>query len=254
MLQYESHFYEQYQRAVRIGLYDGFRHVLVAPEILDFAFHVADGVNGSGTPLRCSIDARPFSDQTVYYCTQNHQRGVFAFSVVLGPSGQYRVEKVSGDKGLVLGFFTPGGTHEESGPDHFVWFISILLSVMNQPRFVVDVPALSRQVRRQIKRDGRDEVILPRRISWNVGDEVKRGLQKTDPERCMPLHFRRGHWRHAESHYVGAVQRPDALIEEDRVGFWQWIAAQWVGHPAFGFRDSIHSPTLNIGSRLRDGA
>lgn len=118
------------------------------------------------------------------------------------------------------------------------------LSVINQPCVTKPEHLLSRQQRRAAQRDGKKCADKWTRVSWDLSAETAAKAARNPSFRKVPLHWRRGHYRIAEAHYKGAVQRPDAIRPEDRGLWWQWINPQWVGHPAFGVKRSIHAPKM----------
>lgn len=124
---------------------------------------------------------------------------------------------------------------------------AFILAVINEPRVVTKTPAGCRQQRRGMQRGFGFAVNAVTRVSWDLSKPTK-AKQSRDPDfHCVPLHFRRGHFRRAEQHYIGAMRRPDAIRPEDRQGWWQWIEATLVGHPSFGTRRSVHAPYMSSG-------
>lgn len=115
--------------------------------------------------------------------------------------------------------------------------VATICSIINQPNFVKTEKAGSRQERRAACRAGNYTADAWRRITWNVGDEIKAKLSRDEPTRCMPLHYTRGHWRRAEEGWKNTTQRKDG-------GWYQWIDGFWSGHPAFGVSKSYHAPKL----------
>ena len=114
---------------------------------------------------------------------------------------------------------------------------SLIMSLINQPNITSVSPALSRQQRRAMARSGRLSSSGPSIVRWNIGEGAKARALAASGGRPRALHWRRGHWRRAEQHYHGAVQRSEG-------GWWQWIEGMWVGHPAFGVIKSIHAPQI----------
>ena len=251
-----SSYEETFLKMVSLGTKFGSampRSILVTPEIMDF---IDKSFNLSDFSV-CPVDALPISARALY-CIPAPKVGTLAMFLFERDEGKVNVLFSTKEKMIRLGYFVPGGAYSLAKDflveEEVLKRLSAILSLINQPGFVVESPAFSRQIRRRFKINGVLSESMPTKITWNVGASARAKSRTISPERCMPLHFRRAHWRRAEAHYVGAVQRPAALIEEDRAGWWQWIAEQWVGHPAFGFRESVHAPTLKLGSRLRDGA
>lgn len=155
----------------------------------------------------------------------------------------------------VVGRFAPGGNMaivdrtREDGRDHLataiVVFSAFILSIINQPSMLRREPLLSRQQRRAAERAGKKSAADWHKVTWNIGADVAARISADPSFRKVPLHWRRGHFRRAEAHYAGAMQRPDALREDERDLWWQWIDGQWVGHPCFGVKRSIHAPRLS---------
>lgn len=222
-----------------------FQHVLVDPEIVDFAFQAYETVDWD----RCLVDARPISDRTIFYVPGENRAGVMPIEVTYS-KGWCQLWALQKSERLYCGKYQPGGLYDyveavdKFSFDAFLHFLSFVVALANQPRFVVYDSAISRQQRRKLSRQFGVSDLSVERIRWNIGEPVESQIRSESPERCMPLHFRRGHWRRAEAHFVGATQRPDALIEADRSLWWQWISETWVGHPAFGFKASVHAPML----------
>lgn len=114
---------------------------------------------------------------------------------------------------------------------------SIIMSLINQPNITSVSPALSRQQRRAMARSGKPSSGSLSIVRWNIGEGAKARALAASGGKPRALHWRRGHWRRAEQHYHGAVQRSEG-------GWWQWIEGMWVGHPAFGVIKSIHAPQI----------
>lgn len=159
--------------------------------------------------------------------------------------------------GRSIGHFFPNGTlftdrtfadepNEGNIVSRIIAVSAFMLSLINQPTLVSNVPLVSRQVRRSLQRKGIDASRWSM-VSWDVSRaSAARHAKMTGGKEGVALHWRRGHWRRAEAHYHGAVQRPDALRVEERDLWWQWIEGMWVGHPAFGFVQSVHAPKINL--------
>lgn len=114
---------------------------------------------------------------------------------------------------------------------------SLIMSLINQPNITSVSPALSRQQRRARERSKMPSSDNWNFVRWNIGEGAKARAVAASGGSPRALHWRRGHWRTAEQHYKGAVQRG-----ED--GWWQWIEGMWVGHPAFGVIKSVHAPKI----------
>jgi hypothetical protein len=122
--------------------------------------------------------------------------------------------------------------------------IAFALALVNQPRIVLQSSGQSRQQRRAAARSGKYAVAAWTRVTWDIS---KPTVAKDTPDsdgHSMPLHWVRGYWRRALPHYQRAQIRPDAIKPEDRLGWWQWIEGTSRGHPAFGVKESIHTPRM----------
>lgn len=154
------------------------------------------------------------------------------------PSGQLSVKPPKG------GEFKDREGHDFS---FTVLLSAFLLSLINQPRIVRKAPLLSRQQRRAEQRGGNLAVDSWHRVTWDLSKETVAKASRDESFHKMPLHWRRGHFRRAESHFRNAVQRPDAIRPSEREGWWQWIDGLWVGHPAFGLKIGVHAPKMTSG-------
>jgi len=115
--------------------------------------------------------------------------------------------------------------------------IAALCSLINQPSFLKTETVGSRQQRRAAQRKGGYSPEAWRKVTWNIGEEVKAKLTRDEPVRCMPLHYTRGHWRRAEEGWKNTTLRKDGL-------WYQWIEGFWSGHPAFGIKKAYHAPKM----------
>ena len=120
--------------------------------------------------------------------------------------------------------------------------IALIWTLINEPRFVVR-GAPPRPQRRSVIGMG-FAVDAWTRVSWRVGADVRAKVSRDGAMHNQPLHYRRGHWRRAQEHYEGAMQRPQALNPAHRALWWQWIDGYWAGHPAFGVRTHYHTPRI----------
>jgi hypothetical protein len=119
--------------------------------------------------------------------------------------------------------------------------LGMMLSLINSPKLVDVSRSSPRQERREASRTFNLPVDAWHRVSWRTaaGRDVSASGSE-EPGSKKPLHYRRGHVRTAQSHFHGAFAT--SLTE---TGWGQWIDGQWVGHPAFGIKKSIHTPTLD---------
>ena len=118
-----------------------------------------------------------------------------------------------------------------------VMSMALTMTLINQPRFVVQGAAGSRQSRKHMHRKHGIATGAWHKIQWNLGEPVK---AKSDSDRGgwrMPLHYTRGHWRKAQDHW------DDVVIRKDNQPY-KWIDGFWSGHPAYGVKKSYHAPKL----------
>ena len=123
--------------------------------------------------------------------------------------------------------------------------VAFILATINEPRIVKLTPAGTRQQRRAARSGMGFAIDAWTRVSWDLSKPTSAKQTRDGTFHNRPLHYRRGHFRRAKDYYKGAVRRPDAFRIEDRNLWWQWIDGQWVGHPAFGVKRSVHSPYLS---------
>ena len=115
--------------------------------------------------------------------------------------------------------------------------VAMLFELINQPRFVVQSPAGTRQSRKHMQRKHGISTGAWHKIEWNLGEPVK---AKSDSDKGgwrMPLHYTRGHWRKAQEHW------DDVVVRKDNQPY-KWIDGFWSGHPAYGVKKSYHAPKL----------
>lgn len=167
-----------------------------------------------------------------------------------------------------VGYFFPGGhVHifreyaEKNEVDanemcNIMMISSFVLSLINQPRMVSTSSALSRQQRRMIERKhGSASSKNMSVVKWDVSkSSASAHSERSGGVDGKALHWRRGHWRRAEKDWKGARQRLDALRPEERDLWWQWIEGMWVGHPAYGFVQSVHAPKMSATEMFKRGS
>lgn len=126
-----------------------------------------------------------------------------------------------------------------SAVDNFQWSlrrVACILMVLNTPSFVISVPSGSRQARRQLARTKGIAQTRWTKITWQV-DQKKAVSGEANPTNIQQaLHYRRGHWRKAESHHAKSVPFDGE--------FKTWIDGYWAGHPAFGFIKQTRHPKI----------
>ncbi len=110
------------------------------------------------------------------------------------------------------------------------------LQTINNPRFVRQSrKSVSQMKKHSLKKVLRDFIAEQwNMVSWNVDKAVDAKHYEEGNGGRQGLHFRRGFFRRAESHWQN-VQMID--------GVWrQWIEGYEAGHPAFGVLKSYHLP------------
>lgn len=123
--------------------------------------------------------------------------------------------------------------------DNFQWSlrrVASILMVLNTPSFVRSIPCGSRQARRQLARTKGIAQTRWSKITWQIDQRTAVNENENTSNIQQALHFRRGHWRKAESHHMRSV-----LLDGE---FKTWIDGYWAGHPAFGFVKQIRQPTM----------
>lgn len=116
--------------------------------------------------------------------------------------------------------------------------VAALLQTINNPRFVrrakTTVSVVKKQNIRKVLRD-----FIPEQwnmVGWNVNEPVDSKNYEEGKGGRQGLHFRRGFYRRAESHWENAQ-----LID----GVWRkYIEGYEAGHPAFGVKKSYHLPRI----------
>lgn len=119
--------------------------------------------------------------------------------------------------------------------------LGMMLSLLNSPSLVETSRGGLRQERRAANRSHRLPVDAWHCVRWRIAASSKvEDAEDGDTGSRKPLHYRRGHVRKAQSHHLNAF-----TTELTESGWGQWIDGQWVGHPAFGIKKSIHTPSLD---------
>ena len=114
--------------------------------------------------------------------------------------------------------------------------VAAYLQTINNPRFVRQGrKSVSQTKKHSLKKVLRDFIAEQwNMVSWNVDKAVDAKHYEEGNGGRQGLHFRRGFFRRAESHWQN-VQMID--------GVWrQWIEGYEAGHPAFGVLKSYHLP------------
>lgn len=244
--------------AIRYPEMLSFQHFFVEESVVEFAFEQAmDNLPGEEDEELCHADILcptssklPAKKMTIAFESTD-----MFFALTEMPDGENVVLRYNCEEWSCLGGIRPGlatvvkQEHDkEIGPEKchiFLYFLSYIIALINEPRILARKSGASRQQRRALHRGMGFAIDAWTRVGWDLSKSTVAKVSNDPSFHKIPLHWRRGHFRHAESHYVGAMQRPDAFREEDRDLWWQWIKGQWVGHPAFGIKKSIHAPKMS---------
>lgn len=217
------------------------------------------------TDIRLPVDSRPPSDVCFFYFTNSesgylvHRYEAGATNDDYGPVNNHPfvlVTRATSDAlPAVIGGYVVSDKEKDNRLFMTRWIlekadselenytanatmsVGLLISLINQPRFVVQSAAGTRQSRKQAFRGHGISTGAWHKIQWNLGEPVK---AKSDSDRGgwrMPLHYTRGHWRRAQDHW------DDVVIRKDNQPY-KWIDGFWSGHPAYGVKKSYHAPKL----------
>lgn len=219
-----------------------FQYFFVDEGLISFAFQVADDTRGDPFPFSSCLPGDRIgivagnSLWLLFWLKDERFRRRVALST-MNQSGAYKT----------VGWWYPGS--REFGAidklERCVEKFAYIVALLNEPRVVLKSAAGNRQQRRQVHRGFGIAVDAWSRVSWDISKPTVAKVTRDPSFHKVPMHWRRGHFRRAEPHFKGAMQRPDAIREEDRCLWWQWIEGQWVGHPAFGVKKSVHAPKLS---------
>ncbi len=220
-----------------------YQHFFIDEAIIDFAWQIADDTAGDPFPIssrlpgeRVGIVVR--SHLYLLFRTRDPSIGECVRLGVMDENGAH----------APLGAWAPGSLQylaSKDIPKRLVERFAYIISLLNEPRVVTRSAAGTRQQRRAVHRGMGFALDAWTRISWDISKPTVAKVARDPGFHKVPMHWRRGHFRRAEAHFRGAIQRPDAIREEDRHLWWQWIEGQWVGHPAFGVKKSVHAPRLS---------
>ena len=116
--------------------------------------------------------------------------------------------------------------------------VAALLQTINQPRYVRRAQRDVSQIKRQRIKNSLGRYIPDawNMISWNVDEPVMAKNSEEGTGSRQGLHYRRGHWRKAESHWAGA------RWSETRLRWETYIHGYEAGHPKYGVLKSYHVP------------
>lgn len=119
--------------------------------------------------------------------------------------------------------------------------LSMMLSLINSPKLVELTGGGQRQERRAANRSLKLPVNAWHKVVWRTAAGRRVAATDNDEDGTkMPLHYRRGHVRTAQSHFAAAFET--TLTD---TGWAQWIDGRWVGNPAFGIKKAVHAPVLD---------
>ena len=116
--------------------------------------------------------------------------------------------------------------------------VAAMLQTINQPRYVRRSQRDVSQIKRQRIKNALGRYIPDawNMISWNVDEPVVAKTSEEGTGSRQGLHYRRGHWRKAESHWEGA------RWSETRLRWEKYIHGYEAGHPKYGVLKSYHVP------------
>ena len=122
-----------------------------------------------------------------------------------------------------------------------------MLQTINQPRYVKRSQRDVSQIKRQRIKNALGRYIPDawNMISWNVDEPVVSKTSEEGTGSRQGLHYRRGHWRKAESHWAGA------RWSETRLRWETYIHGYEAGHPKFGVLKRIRNEAINYGDGTR---
>jgi hypothetical protein len=183
--------------------------------------------------------------EVMFVCTPRLNNGSttnFSITVITRNIEHDRVEpfpKILGTIDSEKGEFgiSPKSTRSEGHKEsEALRIVAAFLQTINNPRFVRQGRKSVSQIKKHsLKKVLRDFIAEQwNMVSWNVDKAVDAKQYEEGNGGRQGLHFRRGFFRRAESHWQN-VQMID--------GVWrQWIEGYEAGHPAFGVLKSYHLP------------
>lgn len=249
---WEQHFLQQAMSTLlRYPELSRAQQYAVAPEITRFCFDIwtanEESFEKDGRAVSpCAVP----SDDLLLFVSDSDGRKVTPLHL-LTRDGETRIWILSGcSTQYVGGFLNSGDVLREAVdiPDlsssGFGFFGSLMVAILGQPRFVTTGKIATRQTRRRLESKFGITAEKLSKIVWQLGGAASE-QHPGQSGRKLPLHFRRGHWRRAESHYQGA-EFVRLTVPSPREGYFQWIKEQWPGHPACGVVLSVHAPKLNL--------
>ena len=191
--------------------------------------------------------------------------GGLAYALSSAPDGSVRVTFYSAAGGsLYLGRFWPGvdkldvpsaEAFVELSSMHAMMRVSMILSLMNEPRRVTVARGgemqWPRQHRRRLERLTGKPALAYSTVTWQVGAGVRaKGNPDGDTDLKVALHWCRAHWRRADEKHPRSEWIQPYFAKE--AGWYTWVRDCWKGHPDHGIKLQRHEPKM-IGER-RKGA
>ena len=226
------------------------QHFVISEEIVEFISKIiADEIKSyeSGV-IDCDwivpIDARLMAN-TVTIC-KNESSEIFC--ILARNNDQIWMFLSSSTTTKFLGWFKPGTSKIRLEVDRkhkdYSWWLrdiiecSLMLSLINEPRYVRQCDVSTRPERRRIKKMTGVTVQGWHRVTWNIAGSISARRGQAAVRHGVALHFRRAHWRRA---HEGA---PKSERRDYCPGWWCWVRESWAGHPAFGVRLHHYTPKL----------
>lgn len=207
---------------------------LVVQEQLDRMTAVWD-TEGVPEEDRKDIDKRPPPQAKAGYMCREFEDGSVDIRLLTGNTPP-----------MLIGFYKPSSFNglniakdlemDDNTALSSVIRIAGAFDIINQPRFVDQKAASSRQQRRSAKKAHGIAVEAWHKIEWNIDEPVELN-DKQGRSFKMPLHWTRGHWRKAKPHWDDVCIRKDGLP-------YIWIKGFWSGHPAYGCKRGYHVPNI----------
>jgi hypothetical protein len=199
----------------------------------------------------CALSIEGWDDALifVYKTNKDMERYHVHYLAMVEQDGQKGVH-VGRLGGYTLDPFNESGDHVFVHPDNedrddefkqnlglLIFQVASCFTIINQPRFVIQSPAATRQQRKYMLKARKIPTGAWKKIEWNIAEPVYAHNESKQGGWNLPLHYKRGHWRKAEAHWDDIVIRKDGKP-------YKWIEGYWAGHPAFGIQRSYHAPKL----------
>lgn len=195
------------------------------------------------------VSGRPIAKHCVYYLQSDHKSHMAKIFAMHAPFGDKVAVEVYRGGGLrELGYFTPGSCElgvaaPPEKTSELLLVMAWILALCNESRLVENHAAGDRSFRRQMSRTSGISANAPIVYRWRTQSHKKKQANPGS-EGGVALHWRRGHWRVAESHWHGAVNFTDHA-DSTRSGWHVWIDGMWVGDPANGICRKFYTPPVS---------